>query len=184
MTSIMHPTTYADRLASSAKASLANASAVLRGRPDDFNKIGTPDFNRIGIPEHNGPDSPDNPWFIAPEDRIMSPAMEAAQHAIAAVKSLDSALGVAGDLSKDVTTALTRARDEAKAGVLTLSSPTTMPLDMPRVALQFDGAVLWIDLARNLMRLEQSNRVDVPVTIMPVTNPIDLPVPPVTIATR
>lgn len=166
MTSIISPILYATQMATKAQDSLHTASATLNA-PRPMNA----EF-RIGIPEHNGPDSPDNPWFIDQPGRERGIYGVAAGHAREAVTMIDRALEYGRSfLSGDVMSAFSRAKEQAEAGVVQLTSPTTMPIDPHDVILQFDGAGLWLGLAKNLIALQDrpqvlpTPRLDEPITI-------------------
>ena len=173
MTSIISPILYATQMANQAQESLRTATATLNGpRPMHAPK---PDEIRIGIPEHNGPDTPDNPWFLDPIGRERGIFGVAAGHAKDAVSAIDRALNYGVSfLSNDVREAFGRARQQAEAGARQLTAQTTRPINTEAVMLQFDGAGLWLDLAKNLMQLEQGrpHGGQPPVTILPVDPPV------------
>ena len=185
MTSIMLPSTYAAQLATQAQDRLAQAARIVRSsdgpRPFEPTPIG-----RIGIPEENGPDSPDNPWFVAPKP-IMPPYLPnnaAMRLAGGAVTTIDQALALGSQLSSGVTTAFQRAKDEALAGVRMLQSDPRLPVAPDQPALQFDAAGMWLGLAKNLLTLDEGRPfppvVHPPVTIQPVPGPGE-PGSPITI---
>lgn len=173
MTSIISPALYATQLASRAQQSLKTASGVLDGTiemPVPLN-----DLARVGIPEQNGPDTPDNPWFVGPGRPnpalpVRTPFQFAASHARDAIKSIDSALALGSNdsLARDVLSAFGSARQQAEAGLRELTAQTTLPVNPKRVALQFDGAGLWLGLAKNLIHLHSGSVVRPPVTTLPV----------------
>lgn len=179
MTSIISPILHATQMATKAQESLNTATATLNGpRPMHADK---PEF-RIGIPEHNGPDTPDNPWFIDRIGHEHGIYRVAAGHAREAVASIDSALNyAAGSFSRDTVEAFTRAKEQAQAGVLQLTSPTTRPVDTNHVVMQFDAAGLWLGLAKSMLQLERPRigpgPIQPPVTILPVDPPVDGPTP-------
>lgn len=187
MTSLMPPTVYATRLATTAQDRLAQASNLVR---NDGPRPFEPTPIRVGIPEHNGPDSPDNPWFVSPKP-IMPPYVPndaAVRLAGGAVTAIDQALALGSQLSAGVTTAFQRAKDEALAGVRMLESGSQLPIAPGQSAMQFDAASMWLGLAKNLMTLGNDRPVPPvhppvvrpPVTILPVPGPGE-PGSPITI---
>ena len=165
MTSVISPWAYAAQLATQAQERLATAANLLRSDvPRPFEPV-------VGIPEHNGPDSPDNPWFVAPQP-IIPPVMQntaALRLAGGAVTAIDQALAMGTALSSGVRSAFERAKDEALAGVRTLQSPADTPVDKRQVPLQFDAAGMWLGLAKNLLELDRGMQPTQP----PVPTPGD-----------
>jgi hypothetical protein len=111
------------------------------------------------------------------------PAPVPSELADTALHKLTQALEVSG-LSTDVRTALTRAHEQALAGARLLTAPAaTVRVDRTKLALSFDGAAMWADLAANLIDLDLKGRpsapvdVEPPVTILPV-EPITIQLPP------
>jgi hypothetical protein len=188
MTSIISPWAYASQLATQAQDRLTQAATIVRGQgPRPFEP--TPDLN-VGIPEHNGPDTPDNPWYIAPKPIAppQLPNSAALRLAGGAVTAIDQALGLGAQLSNGVTLAFTRAKDEALAGVRMLETDPQLPIAPGSSALQFDAASMWLGLAKNLLTLDHGQPmppvrppvVHPPVTIQPVPGPGE-PGSPITI---
>jgi hypothetical protein len=156
MTSIIHPAVYASQLATKAQEELSSASSSLfQAPPRPMHPTPT-----IGIPERSGPDTPDNPWFVGnrpnPPMPIRTPFQQATIHARNAVEIIGNALtlGASDQLSRDVLNAFGRAKQQAEVGLRELTAKTMVPLNPSRVKLNFDGAGLWLDLARNLIDLE------------------------------
>ncbi|MCW2922169.1 MAG: hypothetical protein JWL76_2043 [Thermoleophilia bacterium] len=156
MTSIMHPALAASRLADQAISSLSVGNDVLLGR--DIRPMYEP----------------------FPGTTPTSRFERAAQHGDNALGHIDHALsfGASGMLSRGVLSAFTNARTEASAGVTLLRAKTMMPLNPNTVVLKFDGAKLWLDMAKSLIQLDLGgNRptepvvVRPPVTILPVPRP-------------
>jgi hypothetical protein len=174
MTSIISPWAYATQLATQAQDRLTQAATIVRSNvgPRPFEP--TPDL-QIGIPEQNGPDSPDNPWFIAPKP-IAPPVPNSAALRLAggAVTAIDQALGLGASLSSGVTTAFTRAKEEALSGVRMLEAGPQLPIAPGASAQQFDAASMWLGLAKNLLTLDHGQP-------MPPVRPPVKPVEPITI---
>ena len=173
MTSIISPALYATQLTSRAQQSLKTASDVLDGTI----KVPVPlnDLGRVGIPEQNGPDTPDNPWYVGPGRPnpalpVRTPFQFAAAHAQEALQAIDSALALGSNdsLARDVLSAFGNARHQAEAGLRELTAKSMVPVDPKHVVLQFDGAGLWLDLAKNLIHLHSGSVVRPPVTTLPV----------------
>lgn len=179
MTSIISPVLHAKQMAGQARQSLDAATMALVG--GDIRPLDPSDF-KVGIPEHDGPDTPDNPWFLG-RPQPQGSFARAARIAEVAVGHIDRALAYGtGVLSRDVTDAFSRAKEQAVAGVRELTSKTLRPVDPADVKLKFDGAKLWLDMAVNLIDLGRPHPGPVapPVTTLPVppADP-DLPVLPV-----
>ncbi|MCB0877829.1 MAG: hypothetical protein KDC46_02460 [Thermoleophilia bacterium] len=167
MTSIMHPGTYARIHATNASQALKAASQALRG----------PGEGMVGIPERSGPDTPDNPWFVDPAERILDNGLVARAQSSIALKELTAALSVSRELSSGVVTALTNAQEQATAGhTMLVNPPTDVRIDRNNIALQFDAGSMWADLAVQLIDLDMRGGRPTPgpggelppVTILPV----------------
>jgi hypothetical protein len=178
MTSIISPALYATQLATRAQQSLKTASDFVDGTLE----VPVPLHDGlVGIPEQHGPNTPDNPWYVGPGRPnpalpIRTPFQFAASHARDAIQAIDSALalGANDSLARNVLSAFASARQQAEAGLRELTSPTMNALDTKHVVLQFDGASLWLGLAKNLIHLQNGPVVRPPVTTLPVepTEPV------------
>lgn len=170
MTGILPPHVQAMTRASQAQAALTSASSEAR-QPS---LITPADPNRIGIPELSGPDTPDNPWYVGPD--ATAPATGLARAAIFAkegIGHIDAVLALGTQLSTGVRSALTNAKDQAEHGVSNIGTGAPRGKD-GGVAIKFDAAGLWLDLARNLIQLEHRGTV----TILPVDPPTAGPTNP------
>lgn len=127
MTSIVSPLVYATLLATKAQDNLAQASTLLRGA------------GYSPASESANPTPPIHPSNGA--DRLADNAIQA----------IDRALAIGVSLSTDVTTAFTRAKDQALAGVAALQTPNAPHSPV----LSFDAAGMWLGLAKNLLAVEQ-----------------------------
>jgi hypothetical protein len=150
MTSIMHPALAASRFADQAIQSLTSVNDVLLG--NEIRPMHEP------FPGTTG-----------------STFSRAAVHGDQALAFIDSALsmginGSHGLISDDVIKAFDSARTQAQEGVTMLRAKTLMPVDPNRLALKFDGAKLWLDIAKSYIALD----------LRRPTNPV-VPQPPVTI---
>jgi hypothetical protein len=176
MTSVISPTLFARVNAAQAATSLGAASSSLRA---DVDLPVNPQPPLVGIPEHNGPDSPDNPWFIGTPDRHpVDPGAAAVAHARTAVERLTASLSVGNAIGTDVRSALMNAKAEAEAGVRVLTNPpANARIGRTQVALQFDGAALWANLAVSLIDLNQQGRRPEK-SIEPLPNPGHIQLPP------
>ena len=175
MTSIMHPGTYARVNAVQARQELATAANILRGTDIEPPK---PLDGMVRIPEMSGPDSPDNPWFVAPGRGGNGQA--AMTHATKAVDKITAALTVGSQLGAGSVRALESALQEAQAGVRYLEAPSDLPLAPGQATLQFDAATMWLNLAVNLIDLDMRGGGTIPMP-RPGTPPTDPTTPPVTI---
>jgi hypothetical protein len=139
MTSIISPTLYARQLATAAQQDLKSANDNLT-TPVPFD----------GIPGDKG-GSKVAPTILPPE-LVHRAALSAAAHA---VQKIDAALalGSTDSLSRQVLSAFASAKTQAEAGIAELSGTIDLPLNVHHVALQFDGASMWLGVARNLLSL-------------------------------
>lgn len=129
MTSIMHPSLAASRIADQALNALTAGNNVLLGqevRPMHEPFPGASTFARAAV------------------------------HGETALGHIDRALGLGASdlLSRPVMSAFANARNEALTGVDMLRSKTLLPADPNAVVLKFDGAKLWLDMAKSLLQLD------------------------------
>ncbi len=129
MTSIMHPALAASRIADQALNSLTAGNDVLLGqevRPMHEPPPGTSTFARAAV------------------------------HGETALGHISRALGmgVNNSLSRPVMSAFLSAQSEAQTGVHMLRATTLVPADPNQVVLKFDGAKLWLDMAKSLIQLD------------------------------
>lgn len=158
MTSIMHPALAASRLADQARNSLTAANDVLLGQ----------DVRPMHEPFPG----------TSPSTRFA----RAAVHGDTALGHINQALGMGANdsLSRPVISAFLSAQREAQQGVHMLRAKTLVPADPNQIVLTFDGAKLWLDMAKSLIQLDLGGIrplptapivVRPPVTILPVPRP-------------
>ncbi|MCW2922945.1 MAG: hypothetical protein JWM98_349 [Thermoleophilia bacterium] len=172
MTSLLPPYVFA--LAQASQASTALANAAVTARDAELGRSPLPDAapGLVRIPEMSGPDSPDNPFFVAPEPTVPATGLaRAAIYGEQGIGHIDQALAVGTQLSAGVVTAFTNARSEALLGVESIRKGAASLLAPGAVALKFDAAGLWLGMARNLLQLENGGITRPPVTILPVPTP-------------